>query len=286
MLRGKKGVVQESKDLAALSALSAMRKTTSFRLGPPCLILVVINLRSTIPSPQLLDRVSRHPDSRGTKIQIDYKKTTTTPTTGLGFSRGCVLDRGVEVMVEEHDHVPKKVVPVACLGVLYHFNKATLDAKSLRSMKDAQSTKLKFYHTAEGATAAATERQALLGRARARRRNGSNGPSRVGEALRALFPLVFGKPRRRGREGHSQGKGGRSFQTQSRPQVSTIPLSVAFKLARRFPSYYEIACDEEERKAARRVVRERRGEAEATKLLDGGPDRRPSVPLFSVPGVR
>ena len=189
-------------------------------------------------------------------------------------------------MVEEHDHVPKKVVPVACLGVLYHFNKATLDAKSLRSMKDAQSTKLKFYHTAEGATAAATERQALLGRARARRRNGSNGPSRVGEALRALFPLVFGKPRRRGREGHSQGKGGRSFQTQSRPQVSTIPLSVAFKLARRFPSYYEIACDEEERKAARRVVRERRGEAEATKLLDGGPDRRPSVPLFSVPGVR
>ena len=100
----------------------------------------------------------------------------------------------------EHDHVRKKVVPVACLGVLYHFNKATLDAKSLRSMKDAQSTKLKFYHTAEGATAAATERQALLGRARARRRNGSNGPSRVGEALRALFPLVFGKPRRR--EGH------------------------------------------------------------------------------------
>ena len=187
---------------------------------------------------------------------------------------------------EEHDHVPKKAVPVACLGVLYHFNKATLDSKSLLSMKDAQSTKLKFYHTAEGATAAATERQALLGRARARRRNGSNGPSRVGEALRALFPLVFGKPRRRGREGHSQGKGGRSFQTQSRPQVSTIPLSVAFKLARRFPSYYEIACDEEERKAARRVVRERRGEAEAAKLLDGGPDRRPSVPLFSVPGVR
>ena len=67
MLRGKKGVVQESKDRAALSALSDMRKTTSFRLGPPCLILVVVvvvvvmNLRSIIPSPQL-DRVSRHPD--------------------------------------------------------------------------------------------------------------------------------------------------------------------------------------------------------------------------------
>ena len=144
----------------------------------------------------------------------------------------------------------RKRVPVACLGVLYHFNKASVTLQAARELRkerrhDTKSgenfiskLKLQFFQTRDSAAKAGKARQRFAG-------------------------IV-----RRG--------------IKSKPaadvEVNSIPLSVAFRLAKKYPALYEIASDEGEKRKAREILRSQRSDG-AAKGIQG-------VPLFSVPGVR
>ncbi|QDZ18730.1 hypothetical protein A3770_02p12480 [Chloropicon primus] len=177
-----------------------------------------------------------------------------------------------------------KRVPVACLGVLYHFNRATVNVDSLGTREGAGGLKLQFFASKESAKSACKVRREVVSRARRKLKRGEGKGRGWWNGVQWTQSFAEWAPRlAKGKERQRKAKRVAKRDEKS-DQVSSLPLSLAFKLTRKFPTYYEIACDEAERESARKIVQEESGEKEAARLL--GARQTSVVPLFSVPGVR